>query len=331
MENLDILKEKIDNELGKIIKGKCCLIDIPTHRNIGDLLIWQGEMDFIKEHNIDLKFYTSIDSFIPEQITSDMTILLHGGGNFGDIWEKHHNFRKEFIPKFKDNKIIIFPQTTHFINNDELKVTIDIFSKHKDLTLCARDLVTFEFMKKNFVKNKIILLPDMALCSRYINDKKQKTKKVLYIVRKDKELVKQFDTSYIKNVEIKDWPTFKEISYYNFSHKARKVLWLVKHHIQKALKISVNKDTFASKNRKKYIEVGRKFMLSYDLVITNRLHGQIFCSLLRIPSIMLSNSYGKNENFHNSWLKNDPLCHFAKDEKELKKIINKHFPEVLKN
>src|SRR5262249_19982893 len=52
------------------------------------------------------------------------------------------------------------------------------------------------------------------------------------------------------------------------------------------------------------------------VVITDRMHGHIFCLLMRIPHILLNNDYGKNWNFHESWTRESPLCHLARNPKD---------------
>ena len=70
---------------------------------------------------------------------------------------------------------------------------IELMSRHPYLTICARDIHSFEVLKKNF-KNTILLVPDMAFCIPYENLQKylQPTQnKTLYVKRKDKELCKE--------------------------------------------------------------------------------------------------------------------------------------------
>ena len=42
------------------------------------------------------------------------TILLHGGGNFGDLWPIYQRFREHVIAAFPDHRIVQLPQTVHF-------------------------------------------------------------------------------------------------------------------------------------------------------------------------------------------------------------------------
>jgi pyruvyl transferase EpsO len=49
----------------------------------------------------------------------------------------------------------------------------------------------------------------------------------------------------------------------------------------------------------------------YRAVVTDRLHGHIIATVLRIPNVLLANSYGKNKSFFDTWTWNDPIARFA--------------------
>lgn len=321
MDNIKRIKNLIFKSLIKEIDSDFCLLDVPTHRNIGDLLIWQGELDFLKkEVNYSMKYSSSIDSFNPELVKCKL-ILLHGGGNFGDLWIKHQKFREKIIKNFKDKKIIIFPQTVYFSNRSKLKKSAKIFSEHPNLIICARDKLSYNILKNNFKNNTIILVPDMAFyLDRFDYQEIKSNKDVLYFLRKDKEMV-EYSINFGSNIKIKDWPTFEYPIHKKFKHISRKLFWIIKHKINKLLNIADLDDSFAEQNRSKYIYEGASFLLPHRLIVTNRLHGQIFARLLGIPSILLDNSYGKNKNFYNSWLKKDKLCMFAGNGSRLNKIM----------
>ena len=41
-------------------------------------------------------------------------IFIHGGGNFGDLWAAHQEFRERVLERFPDRQIIQFPQSIHY-------------------------------------------------------------------------------------------------------------------------------------------------------------------------------------------------------------------------
>lgn len=318
-ENLSFLKNK-----------NCCLLDIPNHVNVGDLLIWQGELEFLKRIGINLKYSCSKEFFNEKRIRKRDILLLHGGGNFGDLWEKHQMFREEIISKFKENKIILLPQTVYFKNPKNILRCVTIFSSHPDLTLCARDKKSYIFLKNNFKENKIIMIPDMAFCIAPNNYKYKLNGKVLYINRKDKEYLIKRNLSFIKYLEIKDWPTIKQGLLLNLPLICNAFFDKIKWKVSFKLNINLEDKFYIFKNRRKLINKGINFINKYDLIITDRLHGAILSLLLNKKVILLNNSYGKNKNFYDTWLKSSN-CFFANNGGEVKQLITKHFSELLKN
>lgn len=186
-------KEKIYRRLAPLIGKKCILIDAPYYPNIGDSLIWEGFEMLVKENNIYCKYRSSANTFSFPHIDNDTTIVFMGGGNFGDLWRGLQDFRCKVIKHYPKNRIIILPQSVYYDNEATLQDDISVFSSHNDLHICARDNWSFEYLKKNFLVNNVILLPDMA----FALDARNYTKpvisgagnKVLYLVRDDKESV----------------------------------------------------------------------------------------------------------------------------------------------
>ena len=73
------LKKNISESLFTEIKdAKCCLLDIPNHRNSGDHLIWQGEVDLLSNR---IYYSCSLHFFNPKKVMDNSIILLHS------IWQ----------------------------------------------------------------------------------------------------------------------------------------------------------------------------------------------------------------------------------------------------
>lgn len=298
-EKIYQLKNSIFHNLTPLIKSDYVLWDLPYHKNIGDLLIWQGEIDFLKTLPYKMLDYASIDTFRNIHIEENTTILLQGGGNFGDIWRGYQNFKLQIIAKYKNNPIIIFPQTVFYQNEKLLEEDCEILNSHKKLTICVRDKYSYELLKKMY-RGSLLLLPDMAFCidiSRYRNIKTKISNKTLYLKRIDREFV-DHDLTFLKDkkYEIKDWPTFEEGEYFH------KILTLMQLSLPgKFFASLINR--FASKIHLPYcIGLGIKMLSEYSEIYTTRLHVGILCILLGKPLTYLDNSYGKNGNFYRTWL-----------------------------
>ncbi|QLB13787.1 pyruvyl transferase EpsO [Bisgaardia hudsonensis] len=307
--NLTILKDHLNKIADLIInKNDVIYVDIPIHTNVGDLLIYYGTEQFFLNHDINIKLRMSVIdfniSYLKKFISPETTILCHGGGNFGDIYEIHQNLRYDIINNFKKNRIILLPQTVFFKNNNNLNNCINIYSNHSQCYLLARDInsqLVFEQLSK-----KVILSPDMAHeLYNVLPHKKNNshlTNNVLYFIRNDIEKVDHSDLIPIDS-QTKDWDTLIKRSY--LSKKIFKTLKiLIK--FSKLLKIkSLNNlvyNLYFQYSLHIIKQAVNKFM-QYDKIVTNRLHGHILSELLEIENKILDNSYGKNISYYKLWTK----------------------------
>lgn len=60
-----------------------------------------------------------------------------------------------------------------------------------------------------------------------------------------------------------------------------------------------------------WVDRALTILSSGSVVITDRLHAHILCSLLGIPHILLNNVYGKNISFYETWCRPLDICHLA--------------------
>ena len=106
------------------------------------------------------------------------------------------NIRRDAIERFPNNKIILFPQTIYFTKDDkgnkELELSKKIYNNHKNLILVAREKVSYELMRKDFNKCKIIITPDIVL---YLNECANRINRsgALFCLRSDLESKINYD------------------------------------------------------------------------------------------------------------------------------------------
>lgn len=296
------LNKEIHKQLADQITSDFVLLDTPDHINIGDQMIWQGEMDFFKQLGMSPNYITSHPHFDWREFPSDTLILLHGGGNFGDVWKGPNEFRLQVIKKYPNNRIIVLPQSVQYHNQSNLENNAAIYSTHKNLIICARDSYSYELLKKNF-KNEVLMVPDMAFCSNYNNpNRNTRLDKKLLIKRFDRENKADLRYKDFTDFDITDWPTCET----NFTNQFWRAIEKINREFAKYFISKKVKDTTfglgVRRDRDFYIKKGIEFMTKYDFVVTTRLHGHILALHLGIPSIMIDNNYGKNSRFYNTWL-----------------------------
>lgn len=305
------LQRVILKQLTPLIDSDYCYLDLPYHSNIGDSLIWLGTDYFLKTLPYNCQGQHSIETFDFHPLPPDTIILLHGGGNFGDIWRQHQEFRLKVIQTYPDNPIIVLPQTVYYESQEVFTEDVRKMNQHHKLTICARDSHSAELLTQKGFTGQTLTLPDMAFCiDRDIiwGYKNRVTKETLLLLRKDKESPKGSLTKGVisTQTEIKDWPTQKE------AYK------IAKRNVRKHTTCEI--DTFFQTSfLPERIKEGVKFVSEYKMVYSTRLHVAILRLLLGMPVKMMDNSYGKNLNFYDTWLKDSNLVS-TPDEEELEAI-----------
>ena len=106
-------------------KNDVFYLDYPLHLNVGDLLIYHGTEQFFTDHNIRVtlkrsEFDVDIEE-LKQKITPHTTILLHGGGNFGDLYPQHQKIREMVVQTFPNNRVIVLPQTLFYKSQETLE------------------------------------------------------------------------------------------------------------------------------------------------------------------------------------------------------------------
>jgi pyruvyl transferase EpsO len=315
------LRELIDNSLLPLIDRDYVLLDLPYHKNTGDMLIWEGETSFLSKLPYKCLYKASFHTYdFNYSISPDTLILLHGGGNFGDLWRVSQSFRLHIIEKYPHNNIIIFPQTVFYESENLLRQDAKLLSAHANLTICARDKVSYDILKAHF-DNHILLVPDMAFCippDRLLKHAVQEKEEVLFVKRKDKEL-NPYCTDFIpaphSSFKISDWPSFERklpmdfILHISFGVKKLLVRCLIPRYLLDRMI-----DIYAERIYKPlHIRMGVRFISRCSHIYTTRLHAAILSALLCKPFSLLDNSYGKNRNFYETWLSDVEAIRFIYD------------------
>lgn len=305
------LKQNIKDVLTPLIDNDYLYLDLPYHSNLGDTLIWQGTLDFLKQIPYKCLYSCSVNGKKYINIIKknhSPIILFHGGGNFGDLWVLHNNFRKKIISEFPNHKIIVLPQTVFYNDSKHLEEDALFYSNYPNVSICARDIKSYNILKENFHKNTIYLLPDMAFCMN-INEYDRchhEVKESLFIKRLDKELAFNGNYSSVpKNTITSDWPTFMNNEYKEYIYL--KILNRYCGAIDRRLKTNINNiitDLYwKTVLRKKNVNLAINFIDKYKNIYTTRLHAAILGVILNKTNItVFDNFYGKNSSFVNTWL-----------------------------
>lgn len=300
------LNEKLiemHSTIAKLLHGKrVAYVDIPVHFNVGDLLIYLGTEEFFKKHNINVVYRSEVKGCSMSALSKVDAIVLHGGGNFGDLYPVHHKFRERIAGAFKDKLLICLPQTIHFDSVNELEDSAQIFIKHSEFHLFVRDRESLILARK--FTDKVMLMPDMAhnLSSSYLLRKiKRKERRgagresILHIKRRDQE--KGVLSNNIENSVVFDWDDLIN---------TREVFLLRMYQIFRFIKPTLAIDLWYVISNY-LLAKSCKLFEKFDIIHSDRLHGLIFSVILDKQYVVYDNSYGKNLAYYRAFLQFSPL------------------------
>src|SRR5690606_36472785 len=141
------------------------IVDFPAMRNCGDSAIWLGELAYLRQRfNKRPDYVSRIADFSAEALerrVPEGPIFIHGGGNFGDIWVAHQDFREMLLARFPNRQIVQLPQSIHFNAIERAEQTARAIARHRHFVLLVRDEESRYFAEKHF-DCEVKLCPDMA-------------------------------------------------------------------------------------------------------------------------------------------------------------------------
>ena len=302
------LKSLVYEYLKPLIDRDYVLYGLPYYTNIGDTLIWDGELEFLKNIPHQCLGTCGWNSYPQTPLDKDTIVLITGGGYFGDTWRYGWECVLRGISHLKDNRIIILPNSIYYSDSELIKSDSQFLAGFKDLIICARDLYSYDFACEHF-SNKVLMVPDMAFCIDTDNLRKLTksiSKEVLYLKRNDKEFVTKTEiVTAGGETDVRDWPTMDSPSVFQriIEHCGGYIAALgrrnlIPEKIQTSLLDILYKDIY----RMYLTKVGVGFISQYKKIYTTRLHVMILAILLDKSVEFIDNSYGKLGNFFSTWL-----------------------------
>lgn len=274
-------RQQVGEELARVFdrdKTQRSIFVIGTHDygNIGDLAITYAETAFLNEHFTDTPVFvisrvTLLANWqrIVSTITDNDVIVLHGGGNMGDIWIREEQARRQILAAFPKNKIVSFPQSIKFYDEKEIKKSAEAYEKHGNFMLVVRDDPSFDFAKEHFSKAHIVRSEDIVFNYEFAAPDFGGFDGVVFAMRDDIE--KRADSGIEK---FRDAVAEK----YDIHVTDTVVPWM------EFTSVEYGAHLVYSKINEFY---------NSSLVVTDRLHGAVFALLAGRPVIVFDNNYGK--------------------------------------
>jgi len=285
------------------------LLDFPNHSNVGDSAIWLGEYAYLEDRKDLTVRYVCENTASPanfSKIAPEYVILIHGGGNFGDLWPRHQEFRERIIQQYQGNRIIQLPQSIHFQDEQNFERCRNVLNIHPDFHLIVRDRESLDLAGR-IHDGLTYLCPDMALCMRSVPRTTNPRHPIVCLMRTDKEKAVSGSMASCDHVSLYtiDWlgESFSAAYWAN-----TKLDWLQMKFSRWTEPLDGMKPFLFQRLATERFQRGCDILCSGEVVITDRLHGHIMCCLLGIPHVVLDNSYRKIGNFRDAWNTGEDLC-----------------------
>ena len=284
---------------------KIILMGFPLHRNLGDQAIALAEEKFIKENFPEYDYYSVPEGImldcldkVRESCSDEDILVLHGGGNFGNQYMYIEESRRKIFELFPNNKIILMPQSIYFTKDEEGKkefeISKEIYNKHKNLTIVTREQISYDIVKEHFTAD-ILLTPDIVMS---LNKQKENIdrKGIMYILREDVEVV--LDDKNRKDLISLGHKYFDDVKVTDMMHPV----------------------TFNDDKRDEILDTFMGEISKRELVITDRLHGMIFCAITGTPCIVFSN-YNHKVKGSVEWFKHLDYIKYLDEVSETEDVI----------
>lgn len=297
--------------------SRIIVLGIPEHGNIGDQAIVCGEETFLRKNfpetssiYISWRMLEENIDYLKSKIDKNDIIAIQGGGFLGSLWENEQKYANFSLELFKENAIIIFPQTFWVEEKENKKdKTVEEFRKLLKecdrVCVCLRERGSLQRFEKYYPTIPTMLIPDMAFCND-VDIESNKNNEILLCFRNDKEKVDR-NIEYIKTKISEKKYNIKEVS-------------------------TVCEDTIPYPLGEKYLWKKLKEFSEARLVITDRLHGMIFSALVGTPCIAFDNLSGKVFGVY-SYLKLNENIRLVSDEDNFNEcfddMLNKQVNKVV--
>lgn len=275
--------------------------------NLGDVAITYAQTKFLKDNLgndfevIEIPISKSLEglNFVKKNIKPGDIVTSVGGGNLGDLYDQIEYIRQLAVKFFPNNKFISFPQTFDFSETSSgvksLRIAKKVYNDHPNMFFIAREKTSFKLMKEHFNKTTVLLTPDIVIS---LNKGKPIQNRIGAVIcmRSDKEKnITEDQSNYITN-QIKN--RFDSVTYYD-TH--------------------INKNNLNIEERETELSKIWNTFKSAELVVTDRLHGMIFCYITNTPCLVFQNNNHKvRETYH--WIKGNTninlMTRFDKQEIE---------------
>lgn len=298
---------------GKLKHSKTVLLLSPQYLNYGDHIIALSEAEYIKKFSGELPLdinYTFFDFWkksAKKAVRKDDILWVTGGGYIGDLWPDSHNSVEKIIETFPDNVIVFAPQTTFFsdVESERAKGFLKKIEEHGKCVFFSREENTYNLLKSMGIDS--VVAPDFAFFKEIDFTAPSEEKYISFCIRDDVESV----LSPEKARELR-----KQLEKYG---KPFRDILMAKEHCE-----------IPAWSRSFFVKQKLKEYSKSSVVITDRLHGMVFCCVCGVPCVALDNKSKKISGVYN-WIKELDYIEYVDSVEKVESAVEKVLKHSDKN
>lgn len=288
------------------------ILDIPHHSNVGDNAILLGELAALRRLGrrvLHVRATPWCDSGRLRQRIGSRPIVLHGGGNLGDLWPAHQRLRERILAEFPQHPIVQLPQSIAFSDPDSVERARTAFERHPRFTLLVRDRQSRAFAEGQ-LGTSAVLAPDAAFALGRLRPRRAPTRRLLVLARTDHEA--RADRRLPRTPAPEDWLVAGR------GYRERVAQRLAAELDRRPGRTNAMGAALAraatwswSGVASAHVRRGLDLLGSADVVVTDRLHAHILALLLGKPHVLVDNVSGKIRGFYEAWTSDSELVTWA--------------------
>lgn len=284
-------------------------MDTPEHANLGDhgialaerraLEAWFGRRSYFE---VPADRIDGLERAFARLSPRSQTILVQGGGFLGTLWPDEELRFRRICEAYADHRIVVFPQTITLDRGTPAlrrlsEGSLRAYASVPDLVMCCRDRATERLLAREAPEVRTALVPDVVLSLR-VEDWGLPRDRVLMCVRSDEEAV--LTGHDVERLRASLREAFPDLVLADTNT-------VLDHRVSMRGREAAVTDKLRELSRAR-------------LVVTDRLHGMLFCAVTGTPVIALNNCNGKVEGVY-AWISSLPYVRFAGSVDEAVSLI----------
>ncbi len=265
---------------------------------MGDHALAYAETKFLEKHGIG--YYEVTGNQLNEwkrmgilSLMNGKPILFNGGGYLGTLWYNSEEIVRRVINKNPRSPIAFLPNTIFYEDSDwgkaEFENSQKIYNHHEDLKLYARERISYETMRRSY--RNVKLIPDMVLSLSQCGTTLERCG-CLLCLRSDCEKTRTEEQEQV----------LRQQAAQLFGNAVRDTDM-----VEAPVPVA---------HREAALEAKFNEFCSAELVITDRLHGMIFCAITGTPCIVVDSKSPKVRGCY-EWVRHLDYIRFADNPEEI--------------